>query len=204
MIKYIRKHRGPAALALALLLFLGLGAGSCASGNSNSADNRERATSNDTQERYANNQPIPSDGWSQLRQNLKEIEIAQIRGSSTFAYFFIEGKANGKPVMSCSSMGFPIPASFQLSNPLKPAGYQDSATIAQMEPNGVFTGDTDGTYVICLRVSPGQPDDGRPYAMYWEGRVMMSSVELQWDEASGTMVPTGATGKDAPEFTRGK
>ena len=98
------------------------------------------------------------------------------------------------PLYSCPSIGDPIPITDQLTNPEKTAGRNSSSTaIGQMEPTGVFTGDSAGTNVICLGAG------GEPYKLYWEGFVMASSVELIWDGSA--MVPKPGGGVSEHKFT---
>lgn len=55
-----------------------------------------------------------------------------------------------------------------------------------MEQTGVYTGDTAGTYVICL------DGEGRPYANYDEGYVKVVSGPARWDYDKHMVVLTGA------------
>lgn len=169
------------------------------------ADKVERAATDQIAQAYATNQPIPAASWSQIRQNLIEIETAQIKGSTTWSYFFSPGRADGAPVFACSSVGYPIPATYQLTNPEKTIsgtgggqGGYGLVTLPQMEPTGVFTGSTDGTHVICLT------DEGKTYDVYWEGPVTTVTVELRWDASKEMLEVTGRTSPDAATFTRGK
>jgi len=131
------------------------------------------------------NQPIPSFPYSQLRQNLIEIETAQANSTATTAFFFNQGVAD--PIMSCPSIGFPIPSTYQLTNPWQNSG------VAQLEATGVYTGDSSGTYVICI------DGTGTPYAMYWEGFVSSVSGPAQWVDGQVVL-----TGKPSVEFSTGQ
>ena len=59
----------------------------------------------------------------------------------------------------CASVGFPLPADTQLTNPVKLEGrwhkhgldHFMGGQIEQAEPNGLYTSkNTDGTYVLCV------------------------------------------------------
>lgn len=135
------------------------------------------------------NQPLPGFNYSQLRQNLKEIETAQANGVQTTTFFFNQGVAD--PIMSCPSVGAPIPSTDQLSNPSQivhdnyPSGYAALVT-EQMDPTGVYTGQSTGTYVMCIGA------DGKTYANYWEGYVQTVFGNATWDESKHQVSMVGA------------
>lgn len=135
-------------------------------------------------------QPIPQFTWSQLRQNLIELQTAQASTTATTSFFFNQGVVD--PVMQCPSIGFAIPATYQLTNPDKDiwsrAGSDgiSTAVIAQMESTGVYTADTSGTYVICI------DDSGDGYAFYWEGFVSTVTGPATWDPDTKRIALTGA------------
>ena len=62
-----------------------------------------------------------------------------------------------------------------------------------MEQTGIFTGDSTGTYVMCVN------DAGDPYAFYWEGFVSTVSGAAQFVDGQIELIgqPTG-------EFTTGE
>ena len=122
---------------------------------------------------FIRNQPVPIFDWSQLRQNLIELETAQAHTTATYSFMFARGATGkGDPVAQCPSVGFPIPSTFQLTNPLKNT---DGVALGQLEANGVYTGDTSGTYVMCLLPS------GKAYASYWEGDVLTMTGTAKWN-----------------------
>lgn len=51
------------------------------------------------------NQPLPNFPYSQLRQNLIEIETAQATGVQSTTFFFLAGVPD--PVSQCTSVGMP-------------------------------------------------------------------------------------------------
>lgn len=175
--------------AVLMLLLVG-----CSSPNGNKPKS-DKEISKEIEERYLRNQPIPKHDWSQYRQTLLEIEEAQITTIATTTFFFNQG--TDAPIDSCPSIGFPLPTTAQLSNPQRTVSgpHQSGLTLPSMEPTGVYTGDSSGTYVLCTDA------EGRPYANYWEGFVKTVSGVAVWDDAAGRVKLTGAP---SFEFTEGK
>lgn len=130
-----------------------------------------------------NGQSIPLHAWSQQRQTVIDVENAQADGMATTTFFFNLGIRN--PIQSCPSIGFPVPSTAQLTNPSQEVGSQ-GAVVGQMEPNGVYTGQSSGTYVIC--VAP----NGTRYVDYWEGDVQTVGGPAHWDNVNGSVVLDGA------------
>ena len=124
-------------------------------------------------------QPIPHFNFSQIRQNLIELETAQANGVQTTSFFFNQGVAD--PIQSCPSIGAPIPTTTQLSNPNQvvndPYG-NGGAVIGQMDPNGTYSASSTGTYVMCIGAN------GKPYANYWEGFVQTVFGPAKWNAAA--------------------
>lgn len=164
-----------AILVLGVLLLAGCsdGTNGSASRNVNRARRADENTSARVLSRFQKTQPVPERPWSQLRQNLIEIEEAQMDTTQTTTFFFNMGVPN--PVLTCPSIGFPIPSTAQLTNPQAKVRGASDAVIAQLESNGVYTGDSTGTYAIC--VSP----QGKAYAVYWEGFVYTATGPATWD-----------------------
>lgn len=97
---------------------------------------------------YAATQPIPVFKWSQDRDNLIQIYTLKVTASRA-THSVVRSNGTGEVLWHCESIGFPIPADTQLTNPLQ-AQYQGTV-IEQAEPNGLFTGkNTDATYVLCV------------------------------------------------------
>lgn len=182
-----------AAIGLgAILTFFVLTAESC--GDEASGSTKEERKAGDEQlAQFLLAQPVPVFNYSQLRQNLIEIETAQANGTVTTSFFFNQGVPD--PIHVCPSTGFAIPSTYQLTNPLKPSGYQDNATVAQLETTGVYTADTSGTYVICI------DDKGEGYAFYWEGFVNTVAGPAKWNL---TTHQVELTGKPTGGFTTEK
>lgn len=141
---------------------------------------------------YQQAQPVPKFTSSQLRQNLIEIESAQVHTTATTSFMFLLAGSGetGALVHWCPSIGFPIPASYQLTNPQQKTG---DVAVPQLEANGVFTGDTTGTYVMCVG------EDGKPFAFYHEGYVSTVTGPAHWDNSKGEIVMDGPS---SVEFTK--
>lgn len=161
--------------AASLVLIAGLSAcGSMGDGTSSTpaasvaASNEANAQGQDSAN-LVNNQPIPVFKFSQARQTLINAEDIEANGENTTTF----GLSNtGTEVWHCDSIGMPVPADAQLSNPDQQVaepdggGYQENSgdnVIAQMDPIGFYTGPTTGTYTLC--VNPA----GQQYLQYWEG-----------------------------------
>lgn len=163
---------------------------------STQAQNADRTASANALLNFQNNQPAPQLDWSQLRQNLIELEVAQAHTTQTTSFMFLQAGsgATGPLLHWCPSIGFPIPATDQLTNPESKVVDHD-LTLPQQEVTGVFTGDTTGTYVLCVG------GDGKPYAFYHEGFVSTVTGPAHWDTAKGEIVMDGPS---SFEFTKAK
>src|SRR5579859_7110640 len=135
------------ALATVVLVLLLTACQSSARQAQNRANNSERNVSAKILGNFEQNQPPPVRPWSQLRQNLIEIETAQADTTQTTSFFFNLGVAN--PVQTCPSIGFPIASTSEITNPEQIVGSGGSNAIPQIDPNGIYAGHSTGTYVIC-------------------------------------------------------
>jgi hypothetical protein len=170
------------AVALALVI----GATGCGSGQPSSVQ-KDQTVTNSQLDRYQKNQPVPAFDWSQYRQTVIDVESAEVHGVTTTTFFYNMGSQ--KPISSCPSLGFPVAVTAQLTNPQQVINtYNNNAGVAvdQAEPNGVYTGQSNGTYVVC--VSP----DGAKYMTYWEGDVNTVGGPARWDPQSEQIVLDGA------------
>lgn len=174
----------PALLAFVVLAALGLGA--CHKNAATSAAQTERKVSGQTLLNMEKTQPIPERPWSQLRQNLIELETAQTDTTQTTSFFFNQGVQS--PIQSCPSIGYPIASTTELTNPLQTATGPNHSGLAipQIDPNGVYAGESTGTYVICVDAQ------GRAYADYWEGFVQTVTGPAKWDDATKSVELIGA------------
>lgn len=170
-----------AIAAVAAVAVLGL---SACSTQPTSVQNDQNAT-NAQLDRYQANQPIPQSDWSQYRQTAIDVEMAQIHGIATTTFFFNYGIAN--PIKECPSIGFPMASTAQLTNPDQVVWGSGSGAgvVAQQEPNGIYTGTSTGTYVVC--VAP----NGTKYISYWEGDVHTEGGPAHWDKTQGMIVLDG-------------
>lgn len=184
------------AKLIALSTALALTGAACTSGNAKpSSVSQDKAAANANLDRLNDAQPVPSFSWSQLRQNLIEINRAQAETTQTTTFFFNMGVAS--PVMSCPSIGYPIPTTMQLTNPLQEIshGSYGQSVVGQAEQTGVYTGDSTGTYVICVNAQ------GQAYGTYWEGFVYAITGPAEWDATAGQVK---LVGPPSFEFTNGK
>lgn len=126
--------------------------------------------------------PVPMFRRSQIRQNLVELTVAQAETTQTTTFFFNLGVAD--PVNQCPSIGFPIPATMQLTNPQQVIyrANHDDPVLPQVEPTGVYTGDTTGTYVMCIDAQ------GNAYAVYWEGFVQAVTGPAEFSDGQVKLV----------------
>lgn len=172
--------------AIAAILALVLIAGVSACDSPPKGVSSDQTQTDDQLKRYQANQPIPKFDRSQFRQTAIDVESAQVHGVATTTFFFNMGVEH--PVKVCPSLGFPMPSTAQLTNPEQALWGANGAatTVGQQEPNGVYTGDSSGTYVVC--VAP----NGTKYISYWEGFVHTEGGPAHWDNASKMIVLDGA------------
>jgi hypothetical protein len=169
----------PAAAAAVLVV---LGVTACQSGGGTNGQQLENQQQSNDTTTYEQDQPIPHFQTSQMRATLTEVEAIQALGSQTTSLFFNQGVAD--PIFSCPSLGMPVPATAQLSNPdqVENDGYPQggqAVTIGQMDPNGIYSpSDSTGTNVLCLNSA------GQPYVEYWEGYVDAVSGAAKWNSAT--------------------
>lgn len=152
---------------------------------SSSSVNNDQKISNNQLNQYQRTQPVPFFDWSQYRQTAIDIETAQAQGVTTTTFFYNMG--SNVPIKSCPSIGFPIASTAQLTNPEQAvSGPNNGAvTVAQLEPNGVYTGTSSGTYVVC--VTPA----GAKEITYWEGWVETEGGPAHYDTSSHQIVLDG-------------
>ncbi len=166
-------------VAAGLLALLVLGA--CESGTESNATKKDEDTSAQILADLQKAHPTPKFARSQLRQNLVDIITAQAESTQTTSFFFLEGVGL---ISQCPSIGFPIASTAQLTNPDQKAGGRDGGYFAlpQVEPTGIYTGDSSGTYVICVDA------EGAAYARYWEGYVQTVSGPAEFVDGEVKLV----------------
>lgn len=189
-----RRRVGSAGVLAVLALVLATGASDCS--GKDEATKRDEQLSAAQLDQFQRAQPVPRFTSSQLRQNLIEIETAQANATVTTSFMFLMAGSGstGPLVHSCPSIGFPIPATYQLTNPQQGINGDGGIGYAlpQIEATGVYTGDTTGTYVMCIGA------DGKPFAFYHEGFVATVTGPAHWDNAKGEIVMDGTS---SAEFT---
>lgn len=151
-------------------------------GCSDTSQRKDAQVANDQLGQYLQAQPVPVFKWSQERATMIAIINARATTTATTTFFFNQGVKD--PIMSCPSIGYPIASSTQLTNPDTEVGGQ-GAVVAQIDPPGVYTGDSTGTYVLCTASS------GTRYPFYWEGFVATVGGDAVWDSAKGEAVMQG-------------
>lgn len=169
-------------LILAILAVLTVFSVAACSGNS--ATTKDQAATNNQLQKYQLAQPIPQADWSQFRETLIKVEEAEIHGTATTSFFMTRTQV---PIYSCPSIGMPVPATAQLTNPdqIAWANGSNSQVIAQAESNGVYTGTTSGTFVTCVL------PNGSTQIEYWEGDVFTVGGPAHWDSKTQQVVPDG-------------
>lgn len=180
---------------IAIMAVLALTVGLSACEETDSARAQDEATSEAMLTDFQKNQPVPRARYSQKRQNMIEVQAAQQTGLSTTSFFFLEGLG---VVSSCPSIGYPIATTDQLTNPMQIAEWGGNgggpAILPQIEPNGVFTGNSTGTYVMCINGA------GEAYPQYWEGYVMVITGQA----TAGENGQVGLVGSPSGEFSAGE
>lgn len=143
-----------AILAGLIGLSILLGASSCSGDSPKAVTISDQQQGASQQQIYRTNQPIPKWDWSQYLQTLIDMEGAQVHGVATTTFFFNAGVR--QPIEVCPSIGFQVPSTSQLTNPWQLVGngghdsYYGVGVIGQQDPNGAFTGNSTGSYVVCL------------------------------------------------------
>jgi hypothetical protein len=182
-------------LAVALLA-LGLSACGASHNGPPSATKANQQLEANQEKIYNLSQPIPVFPFSQYRQTAIDIETFEAEGGPTTSFMMPNNWAPGvRPLYQCPSVGMPVAATTQLSNPQQVVNSYSgqsgvaSATISQIDPNGVFAGNSTGTYSLCLNAK------GQKYAAYWEGYVLALAGNAAFDPSTGTISdvtnPTG-------------
>ena len=157
----------------------------CAADSCDTANRIEGEKVDQQQTRYLANQPPPAFDWSMERYIYAE--LYKQRNAAVHTYSYVINQFTGKIIRQCASIGFPISAATQLTNPLTVRN--STAVVAQAEPNGLFTPSTSrGTWVMCLA------EDGNIQPEYWEADVAATVRPMQEDPARpGQLVPVPGT-----------
>lgn len=176
------------ALAAAAAALCAVLAG-CAGSSTTTGAQQEQQDSQSIEKSFLANQPPPHFNHSDIRATAISIEAIQALGEQTTSFAFQQGDPN--PIWSCPSLGEPVASTTQITNQqqvLKTTiPYREGAAvpIGNMDPNGIYAGDSTGTYVLCVNAG------GTPYAEYWEGNVDSVSGPAHWDSGTHQIVVTG-------------
>jgi hypothetical protein len=151
-----------------------------------SSTQKDQNATNDQLNAYQNVQPVPKFDWSQYRQTVIDVETAEVNGVATTTFMM---NFAADPIEVCPSIGYPVASTAQLTNPDQVVynGSAGSGVVAQAEPNGVYTGASSGTYVVCVSTS------GAKYINYWEGNVYTIGGSAHWDYTAHKAVLDTAT-----------
>lgn len=142
-------------LFIILVSLIALSLVACDQNKQPSALRQDQATVGDQQAIYSKSLPVPVFDYSQTRSSLIQILQAKTAAVSTYS---VIASMTGQPVYVCPSIGFPIPADTQLTNPLRADRLTGEdggiAVVEQPEPDGTYTSqNTDATYVLCVRAN---------------------------------------------------
>ncbi len=149
---------------------------------STKSDRKETSRVEQQQNVYVDSQPIPAFDWSLERHIF--IELYEARNNAVKTYSYIRNW-QGEIIWSCDSIGFPLAANMQLTNPAKIAdSYVQGgfAILPQAEPNGLFSSPSNvGTYVFCVN------SDGTISPSYFEMTVEthLSPLTVDGSKLSG-------------------
>lgn len=152
-----------------------------------SASKSDTKTSNQILSKFDKTQPVPQFDWSQLRQTAIDAQTAQVNTTQTTSFFFVLGVKD--PIFQCPSIGYPVPETDQITSPDKTNNYGNNSggntVTSQIDPNGVYGGNTAATFVIC--VGP----NGDKYLEHAEEDVHTVSGPAVWDAVNHTIKITG-------------
>lgn len=161
----------------------------CSTTSTQSGNAADKSASNAQLKTYQATQPIPHANWSQYRQTVIDVENAEINGVATTTFFYNMG--SNTPIKSCPSIGFPVASTSELTNPQVAESHgqygDGTVTVGQQEPNGVFTGSSTGTHVVCVQANGTKRID------YWEGFVETEGGSAHYDQATNQIVDDGTS-----------
>jgi len=147
------------------------------------------------QEHAEKTQPVPFFKYSQVRQNLIELEHAEAEGVQTTTFFCPNNGCSKAypPIKVCASIGAPIPITDELSNPEQPLRDNSeplengggNVVVGEMDPNGIYPGNGEGTRAMCIGKG------GTVIPAYWEGPVETEYAPAVWNAAKGEIKDIG-------------
>jgi hypothetical protein len=161
-------------LTIALLGFAGISLAACSSGQPTS-DEQQSAQQERILQEGTSAVGMPNIVNFRERRIMKDIiEMRDQDGLTTYTYQFAE--QTGQLVFFCSSIGYPISAATQFTNPERVA-YESTygvATLPQADPNGLFSpASAEGTWVMCV-----DPTTNQPRPVYSEPKLTASPFPL--------------------------
>jgi len=140
----------------------------------------ERRAVDEQQNLLVKTQPVPYYEFSLERDVV--IQLYNARNDARLTHSVITAFGDGQPIWDCPSIGFPIPADVQLTNPVKET---NGTTIEQPEPNGLYSSkNTDATWVLCA-------DGGEVTPIYVEQKVITFPFPVIVDYVTGTILRDG-------------
>lgn len=164
----------PVLLTLPLILIAG-----CNSNNGNQQEGNQQQADTTQMEIVL---PLPYFQNSEIRMEFIQEEAIQAFGLSSTSFFFNSGTRD--PIQVCASVGLPIPVDSSLSNPWQvsdggglPNTGSDNVAIGNMDPNGLYIGETTGTYVECKTANGGT------YLVHAEEFVHAVTAQAYWDQS---------------------
>jgi hypothetical protein len=106
------------------------------------------------------------------RKILKDIiEMRDQANLTTYTYLYSD--MTGKLVFACDSIGYGIPSTTQYTNPEKEIHSSGGATMPQADPNGLFSGNSSGTWVLCK-----DPKSSKIAPVLFEHSIVVSQFKL--------------------------
>ena len=140
---------------------------------------------------YEISQPVPAFEWSLERDVLIQLYLARNEALATYT---VITSSFGDLIYQCASIGYPMAANTQLTNP--EAAYDDanscscetgSVVLPQIQPNGLYNDNGWGTWVMCVL------EDGTVYPYYTEQNahtwpfVVTQAEDGSWVPAEGAV-----------------
>jgi hypothetical protein len=141
----LQKHPILAVCGLCAIFFLCTAESGC----EDKSDTKERLDVERGQAQLVQNQPAPVFQFSLERHIM--IELYKARNKAVTTYSYVQSPFTGKIQWECVSIGFPIAATTQLTNPMKTDHSGQTVTIPQAEPNGMYAPpQSSATFVPCV------------------------------------------------------
>ncbi len=137
--------------------------------------------------------PVPLYDYSVERDVMIQIYNQRMKAVDTYSVAF----SFGKPIWACPSKGYPIPYTTQLTNPQRiddnhngNSSFYAAGVVAQAEPNGLYTGTTTSTWVLCVRALAGGGSEVVP--VYAEPDVIAFPFPVKVNMTTGEITDPGS------------